>query len=153
MKHAVVICLDAEILRPIGESWSGELKDEEFGFKVEMEAWLGEMNRLIKAPNSMVMLLYEDTKMIGCMGLEIFRSPLSGELMANERFWYVLPDHRGISSLRLVTEAEKLAKTLGCKHFILNASKMASGMHDKMVKLYEKLKFRHWESVFIKSLE
>jgi len=147
--YSITPCICPEILQPLADEAEQGTNSEDFAFEVKAENIMAEMRRLILSPGSMVLLLFKDGEVIGCMGLEIFTNPFSGKRMANERCWFVLKKHRGIASLRLFKAAEQIARKEGCSHFIFNASKLASDSHDKVVKLYEKLGMKHWETSFI----
>jgi hypothetical protein len=51
--------------------------------------------------------------------------------------------------MRLLKAAKVLAKERGCSHFIMNASNLASDMHDKVCNFYKRLDMKKFETSFI----
>jgi hypothetical protein len=78
-------------------------------------------------------------------------SPLGLQKIANEHYWFVSERHLG-HGLTLLREAERFARDQGCSHFILNASIMASGDHEKVERICEILEFKPFEKSFIKEI-
>jgi len=139
-------------LIPIAKAWEKECNCDKFGMKPNVEFFLTELNGLINNENSDVLILDTGNEIAGLMGLTIFKNPVSDGLAANEHFFYVLPQHRGISSVRMIKSAIEWAKNKGCSHLILNASRMASSLYDRTCSLYEKLKFQEFEKSYIKKI-
>ena len=102
-------------------------------------------------PSATLMLLLNEDIVVGFMGIFLHNSPVSVGLSANENYWYVLPKHRGASSLRLLKAAKKWAKDAGALHITMSASKLASDQHDKVCKIYEK-DMKHFETTYIMEL-
>lgn len=142
----------AELLKDIALSWQKECNTQVFGIKEDMDEFFQDLQNLTGRNDSDLLVLAEGERIIGLIGLVIFKSPLSKQRMANEHYWYVLPEHRGISSLRLLKAAEKWAKDKGCSHLLMNASCLASDLHDSVCKLYERYGMKKFETVFIKRL-
>ena len=148
----VVICKDnIEQLRPLAEKWLAECNASAFGLKAEVNKHLDNMwNFTVGMPDCDLLLLINDKEqVVGYMGLIIFISPLSDQKIANEHCYYVRPESRGAGGLRLLIEARKWAKSNGCSHLIMNASNLASDMHDKVCKLYQKMNMRKFETSYI----
>lgn len=64
-----------------------------------------------------ILLWQEDDGMVtGLLGILIFPHVFSGEITAQEIMWYVIPEFRaGGAAIKLLWEAEKLAKSKGAK--------------------------------------
>lgn len=141
------------LLRPIIEAWISDCNCEEMGISLDEDVYLKDLQRLIvNDVDSDLLVLEDNRKIVGFMGLETFDSPLGKQRVANEHYWYVMPEHRGISSLRFIRAAEDWARQNRCSHLILNASCLASDLHDKICKIYERKGLRLFESSYIKSI-
>lgn len=143
---------DVERLRPMCESRMAEMQIDKFGLVLDKDKYKAELQNFIDNPNTDLLVLFDDETPVGYMGLEYFVSPLGNQKMANEQNWYVMPEHRGIGGMRLFAAATAVAKVRNCSHLIMNASMMASSLHDKLCKLYEKLGMKQFETSFIKDL-
>jgi len=138
-----------EELRHIAQNWYAEACNNNFNLEIDIDAHLSDLQRLANADSADLLVLYDRTWPVGYMGIAIFTSPLSRQVIANEHYWYVIPESRGIGSVRLVREGLQWAKNKGCSHFIMNASNLASCLHDKVCNLYEKLGMRKFETSYI----
>ena len=144
---------DVEALKPIVSSWKEIASKNEFGIKVVDEnKYLLDLCRMTMNPRSDLLVLFDDIRPVGYLGLEYFDSPMGNQVIANEHYWYVLPESRGIGSMRLMKTAMQLAKLRGCSNLIMNASNLASDLHDKVCKLYEKMEMKKFETSYIKEL-
>ena len=145
----------AALLAPIAESWRQEANGASFGLTIDTESHLQDLQRLIQSDDSAVLILVQGEKelfVIGYMGLQFFKNPLGPETVAQEHYWYVLPEKRGKGSLRLLSAADEWAKRHDCSHLIMNASHLASDSHDKVCRLYERKGYQPFETSFIKEL-
>lgn len=141
---------DAETLRPVVDSWQLIASENTFGLLAnDVDKYLSGLKDLADGDNSDLLVLYDDGSPIGYIGLQYFTSPLSNQKMANEHYFFVIPEKRGLSSMRLIKQAKLLAKQKGCSHFIMNASNLASKLHRKVCKLYERLDMKLFESSYI----
>ena len=132
-----------ETLRPIVESWQKNVMTNEFGIIADdVNKYLAELHSIAFGQSSDLLVLYDRDEPVGYFGLRYFSSPLGEQVMANESFYYVLPEKRSISSLKLIKSAKMLAKMKGCSHLILNASNLASDSHEKLCRVYEKMNFQ-----------
>jgi len=140
------VCLLKEII----DSWIAGCNAESMGIRLDEEVYLNDLQRLVNDSDSDLLVLEKDSKIIGFMGLMIFDSPLGRQKIANEHYFYIMPEYRGISGVRMIKAAEDWAKDKGCSHLVMNASYLASDMCDKVCKLYERLGLRHFEHAYIK---
>jgi GNAT superfamily N-acetyltransferase len=136
-------------LKPILDSWISECNTEEMGIELDEEVYLKDLQRLVDDENCTLLVLEHENKIAGFMGLIIFDSPLGRQKIANEHYFYILPEYRGMSSLRLIRAARKWARENGCSHILMNASYMASELHDKVCKLYEWLGMKKFETTYL----
>ncbi len=141
---------DIETLRPIAESWREEMRANEFGITADnIDKFLTELGNIASKEDSDLLVLYDEETPVGYIGLQYFNSPLGNQRMANEHYFFVIPEKRGISSMRLIKNAKFIAKLKGCSHLILNASNLASDMHDKICGFYEKSGMKKFETSYI----
>ena len=141
---------DIEALRPIVNSWKEIASKNEFGIEVVNEnKYLLDLCRMTMNPNADLLVLFDDIRPIGYLGLEYFDSPMGSQVIANEHYWFVLPESRGVGSMRLIKTAMQLAKLKGCSHLIMNASNLASDLHDKVCRVYEKMEFTLFETSYL----
>lgn len=133
------------------KSWGEENKGQEIGIDIDQAVFINEIQRLSSGENSELFVATNGI-VIGILGIEIFNSPIGKQRMANEKFWYVAPNHRGSIGIRLLKHGMKWAKEQGCSHVTLNASYLASDLHDGVCKLYEKMGMTKFETVYIKEL-
>ena len=144
---------DIETLRPIAESWQKNVQDNGFGITTDgMNKYLVELGNIAFGANSDLIVLYDGKTPVGYIGLRYFESPLGSQMMAEEHYFYVIPENRGLASMRLIKNAKTLAKLKGCTHLILNASNLASDMHDKICQFYEKSGMKLFETSYIEQL-
>lgn len=139
----------AEALLPLINEWKKESPGKEYGLRLDTPHFLVELQTMIDSDYGDVLVLVEGEEVIGMLGLFMQKSPLSSQVIAKEFAWYVLPKHRGISSLRLVKAAKLWAKLSKCSHLLLTASRVAGGMYDKVCKLFEKTGFTNLETAYI----
>jgi GNAT superfamily N-acetyltransferase len=139
---------NAEWLRPIAERWKEEANGD-FGIHIDVNHHLEDMQRLIDDEGSELFGLFKDEKVVGYLGILMFNNPLGAGRVANEHYWYVHPDHRGFGSTKLLHAAKIWAKENNCSHLILNASKLASDLHDTVCRMYERLGLDHFETSYI----
>lgn len=138
-------------LLPVVESWRRSCRND-FGFNLDTETFVKDLIRLIEGETSDLFVLEDIFGIYGFMGLDMFDSPIGQQRVANEHYWYVIPEKRGISALRFMPLAQKWAKEKGCSHLIMNASNLASDLHDKVCKIYGRFGFEKFETSFIKKV-
>lgn len=142
---------DAEALRPLAEAWEKECNGEKFKINLDIEVFLRGLQGLIGGEQSTLLVLYRDEP-VGLMGVRVFNSPIGNQRIANEHLYFVLPEERGLSSIRLIRAAEQWAREKNCSHLILNASTLASDLHDKVCRLYGRMGLAKFETSYIRNL-
>ena len=141
---------NVESFASVIRAWFCETQKMEFGLDIELFTVFLDIGRLIALPDCEIFVLIDGETIIGFYGLAISQSKFSKQRIAEERYYYVMPEKRGISSLRLLKAAEKWSKEKGCSHFIIYASQVAGELHDRTCKLYEKLDMKQFETSYIK---
>jgi len=145
----VEILQDVSVLGSLTQSWLLEVNGD-FNIDIDVNVHLQDLQRMIHADDSDVLvLLTESGAIVGYMGIHWFYNPIGRGKVANEHYWYVHPDHRGIGSMRLMNAAMNWAQEKGCTHFTANASRLASGLHDQVCAIYEKMGMTQFETMYI----
>ena len=139
---------DVEQIRHIAVRWQQEDVDSSLGIETDVNIYLAKLQDFVDNPDNILLILIDDD-IVGYMGLNFFVSPMGNQLIANEHYFYVLPEKRGISALKFIPAAKKLAKERGCSHLMMSASNLASSLHDRTCKLYERFGFSKFETVYI----
>ena len=85
------------------------------------------------------------------MGGVLFDSPVNRSKCVQDKYWFVLPKHRGRSVIMLKKGLEEWAREKGATHLLMSASMLASDKHDRVCKLYEKT-MKHFETTYIMPL-
>lgn len=88
----------------------------------------------------------EDGDLQGMIGAVLISNLVSGELWAVELFWWVEPEARGRTGLRLLKGVEDWARGLGVRHIQLTAPTKRAGA------LYTRLGFAPTELSYHKAL-
>lgn len=140
---------DIETLRPIAESWFEFAKTNGFGLEISVDKHLLELGMMAVRDDADLIVLYDEEVPIGYIGLQYFDSPLGEQKIANEHYLYVVPEKRGLASMRLIKNAKYLAGHKGCSHIIFNASNLASDLHDKICRVYDKQGMKKFETSYI----
>ncbi len=144
---------DVKGLVSVIREWFAESQKTEFGLNVDIYAAILNVGQLIFSPNSDILVLIDDNEtIVGFFGISVSQSKFSNQKIAEERYYYVVQTSRGHSSLRLLKVAEEWAKNNGCSHFIVYASQLAGGLHNRTCKLYEKMGLTQFETSYIKEL-
>jgi len=78
--------------------------------------------QILSNTNGRILVAENEGRVIGAFSFFAYPHLFSGEFTAVELIWYVEPEHRaGGIALRLLAEAEKQAKELGCVRMQLTA--------------------------------
>lgn len=144
---------DIERLKPLALEWQESCNAKEMGIELIPETHYLDLAGLIdKDDAELFLLVNDDDSVVGYMGMRIFDSPLGNQTIANEHLWYVSKEHRTLGTVRILNAAKRWAKEKGCTHLILNASNLASDMHDKVCRFYERIGFKKFETSYIQVL-
>lgn len=126
--------------------WRGIGQQNGYGILVYVPDVLAYLSSL-----ATVFLLFDSGRLQGLLGMSIAQSPTGPQKIANEHFWYITPKYRG-HARSMLKAAERWAKDHGCSHLIVNSSYMASDLCEKVSRIYELLRFKPFERVFIKEV-
>ena len=120
---------------------------DELADKPEVTAALAE--RLLKSDGARILVCEETEGLVGIFAFVVFPHYFSGETVAGEVMWYVVPEARtGNRALELLWAAERLAKELGAKKMQLTAPT------DEIAAMYGHLRgYKKVETAFQRSIE
>jgi len=141
-----------EFMRPIAEAWRTEAKAEPFGFEIETDRFLETLHDLANHPDNVLILLGHEGRCVGFMGGVLFDSPVNRSKCVQDKYWFVLPRHRGASVLKLKRALEDWAREKGATHLLMSASMFASDKHDRVCKLYER-SMTKFETTYIQLID
>jgi len=145
---------DIERLKPVALEWKETCNGEMMGIELVPESHFADLASLIYREDADLFLLVneEDNTAIGYMGITCFKSPICNQRMANEHYLYVAEESRGRGIMLLIKKAKEWAKEKGCSHLIFNASNLASDLHDKVCKFYERIGLNIFETSYIQEV-
>ena len=144
---------DREALRPLVERWRDEANNAPYQMAMDMVWFLSHLSSLIGDDSAVLALESDAGRPLGFMGVCVQPSPLSGEPCLNEHMWYVLPEHRSMAvTRRFIDTAEAWGRDRGGKHFLLTASHLANVDMERVGKLYGRLGFVPFETIFIRRM-
>ena len=144
----VQIIQNPELLAPLVKRWAREAHGEPLGVQVDPAMVMGDVAAMVASPSADMLGLIADGLCVGMLGLQRFRSPTGGQWMANEHYFYVAKEYRGVAAVRLLKSAWDWARQHGCSHLLISASYLA-GDGDRVSKLYERLGAKPFERTFI----
>ena len=154
MRVRPVFKTEIQSLRPIAQSWAESTSDNQFNIEIDVEHHMTDLADLALSKTSDLLVLFTDSgRPVGYMGLQTFNSPLGRQVIANEHYWYVMPEHRGRGSVELIKQARAWARQQKCSHMIMNASNLASDLHDRVCRLYARLGMKKFETSYIQEIE
>lgn len=127
-------------LYDIALSWREGCECDTFGLEVDNTKHLKDLRDFkVNDDSELFVLLDNDSTPVGYIAISITDSPIGNQKVASEKYWFVLPKHRGLTSIKLLKVAKEWAKNKGCSHIILHATNIASKLHDDVCRLYELL--------------
>lgn len=140
---------DIESLKEVALEWKEECKGGDFGIELIPETFFSHLADMINDIDKELFLLLRKGEVIGFIGAVIFQSPLGNQDICQEHFWYCSGDKRGQGTLLLYRAVRDWAKERNCSHLVMNASCLASNMHNKLCRFYEKIGFKKFETSYI----
>ena len=141
-----------EDLRSLGDCWKSEGNGDAMGIEIDIDIFLAGIGEMMLRSCDRVFVARDDDAYIGLLGIQTFMSPMGRQRIANEHYWYVLPEYRGSAGIRLIQAARKWVKDQKCSHFILNASWLSSGLHDRVCNLCERMGMQKLETSYIERI-
>lgn len=108
---------------------------------------------MVNGDGGILLLAEKEDQLIGVIGGLVFPWYFNkSELVGQELFWYMHPEHRkGTTGIKLLQALEKKAKEKGCRSFIM-ASEYTMNNHDYMETMYHRMGYSNHESYYIRKL-
>lgn len=149
----VVKATNIDEFKHVAVEWKATCNASRFGLEIDDTWFLTRLTDAINRHGSEVFLLKTDEgKVVGYINIDLFDSPLGHQRCVVERNWYVMETYRGRGSIRLLTAAKDWAKEQGCTHLIMNASTLASDLHDKVCEFYKRMDFKLFSTSYIQEI-
>jgi len=131
----------------ISELASRSLVDGPYAGIIEDKPEIAKQFAQVVLANGSILLGEEDADVVGLLGFIRTNHHFSGQPYAAELMWYVEPEHRkGGIALKLLWEAERIAKTAGALDMVLTAPNERDGA------LYHRFGYKPLEMTYIKKL-
>lgn len=139
-----------EMLVPLLTEW--EEVAGGFGVHLSWPTTRATINNMVHSGGSDVLVLMLGDQAVGFMGILLRSNHVGSGLIAQECLYFVSPQHRH-SARRLVTAAEKWAKSRGASHLVLTASALANPEGSgRVARYYQALGFAPYETTWIKGV-
>ena len=103
------------------------------------------MGKMVGLPSGVVFVSENDGKAIGMVGVHVYDHPMSGELFANELFWWVEPEERGCG-MKLKKRAEAWARAMGAVRIQMTAP------NDRIAQVYRASGYYKLEELYQRDL-
>jgi len=143
---------DIQVLRPLAEHWLSECNAYDLGLVVSMadiqkdlEDWMGTF------PGTII-LVYDGVELVGFMPVFAVKCFLGPQTIVIEKYWYASKSHH-VAGPMMFVEACRWAKENKCSHLLMSASNLASGMHDKCCKFYERMGMKVFETSYVMEIK
>ncbi len=104
---------------------------------------------MIESGMGVIIAAWDEGEPIGAIGAMAFPDPYSGEIVVQEFFWFVRPNHRG-AGLRLYYALEKWAIEKGAR--VIRMVHLMDSMPEKLSRVYGRLGFEMVETLYSKEL-
>ncbi len=139
---------DVALLHPLLRHWEKICHGDAFGLEVTVAGVEQDLQARLDLGNGTLLLAWDGIELVGFFAVSAVKSPLSGQQIAVETFWFALPNKK-MAGPALFRAAQQWAKVHGCTHLIVSASRLASGLHDKVCSFCEKVGMKPFETAFI----
>ena len=143
---------DVSTIVPLGEQWLAECSASDFGIKTSMAHIIKDLENWIEMATGTIILAYDGVELVGFMSVFVVPSVLGPQMFALEKYWYALAG-RPTAGPMMFVEASRWAKENNCSHLIMSAShialNIASNVHDKCCKFYERMGMKIFETSYI----
>ena len=90
---------------------------------------------------------YRDTSVTGAIGGIIVPSPITGDILLSEAFWFVKKEFRGVTGMKLLMQFLNESKDLGVDHVTM--AHLHFALSEKAEAVYEKIGFRKLETHYL----
>lgn len=115
----------------------------------EASRFIALWSSLFSAGTGVIFVVRENDQIVGAIGGVVYPEPYSGDLIAQEFFWFVEPEYRGVG-MRLYFTFEGWARDRGCEE--IRMGHLHDLMPDKIAAVYRRLGFSAVETNYSKRL-
>lgn len=133
-----------EPIVPLMKEWEKIAAGNDCNYEVSFETVYEDLRATLQAIEGTILASSRDGEYTGFMVLLKMPSILGKQSIGVEKYWYGKRD-----GVALFKEAEKWCRENGCSHLVMCASRLASELHDKVCRFYEKMGMRLYESTYI----
>ena len=138
-------------LRKVAPAAKEFYESSQFLRKFDLERFIALWKNAIEGEQGTIIAAFDDGEFIGAISGMLYPEAYSGELIAQEFFWFVRPGHRGLAGMRLYKAFEQWAKQKGCAE--IRMGHLADLMPEKVAMTYKRLGYVEVERNFAKRLE
>lgn len=143
---------ETQLTSLLGGLGHGFFEEARLPGKFHVEHWVKQWTLLIRAKVGFMWLLTHDSKPVGGIGALVSPDLCDGELVLQEAFWYVAPEHRGgTAGIRLLKEVESFAKLAGIARMMMGRVH-ASDPNERVHGLLNSLGYKPLETYYCKVL-
>ena len=149
---------DVERIREIAGRWLSGCNAQKLGFAISIDRALEDLREWVDTMPGDILLAYEPVsdydppELVGFFALFVCDSYLGPDKVALEKYWYAEPNHTR-AGVALFRAAMEWSKEHGCSHLIASASGIASDLHDKVCRFFERQGMTLFETAYIAKVE
>lgn len=143
---------DVTKVRTLLGQWEKICHGSQFGLAVSVAGVERDLQARLDLGDGVLLIAYDGIEPVGFFAVFKGKSSLSDQTLAVETFWFALPN-RKLAGPALFHAAKAWAKSHGCTHLVVSASRLASDLHDKVCSFCEKVGMKPFETVYICVLE
>lgn len=132
----------------LGETF---FKECELPGKFNVEVWHANWIKIMQANFGAIWVLEHNNEYVGALGGILSPDVSTGDIVATEAFWFVLPKYRGGAlGIRLMFHFEKWALAMGAKRILM--SMVECSIPERLNAFFIKRGYKRAEVAFIKEL-
>lgn len=106
---------------------------------------------LLSNETGAMFLVLDQNEIVGAIAGVAYPEAYSDELICQEFYWFISPEHRGMGGVRLYKMFEDWARSKGCSQ--IRMGHLLDSMPEKVSKFYERMGFVAAEVNYFKSLK
>lgn len=135
-------------LKALGEAFVAEAK---YPGSFKVDVFKRNWSMILGKQMGAMWVIRGDYKIVGALGAILHPDINDDQLVAQEAFWFVAPEHRGgTTGIRLLNEFELWAVMHAAKRIL--TAHLHTSMPDKVAKIFERRGYQAAETCYIKPL-
>lgn len=143
---------ETQLTSLLGGLGHGFFEEARLPGKFHVEHWVKQWALLIRAKMGFMWLLTHDSKPVGGIGALVYPDLCNGDLVLQEAFWYVAPEHRGgTAGIRLLKEVESFAKEAGIARMMMGRVH-ASDSENRVDRVLVLMGYEPFETNYVKTV-